>query len=224
MDVKKSLAYWSLPLLLCVTALLTSHTGEVGTLELSSDAGVLREKPWTLVTYCLSHRTILHLALSVLLLSILIVLGKVEGVAFWALFVTGVFAGGVSFLLFFPLSGFGDGTLVGASAGICALVPITLYRTFCEKGDVAGHALAWVLVPVLLADFASFIVIGSPGFLAHIGGYVLGLAVMIPVLANERATRERTAERERIHSKAARSGIGSLTAKEWEIVTQKSEV
>lgn len=222
--MKKSLGYWSLPILLCVSALLLPHTKEAGVLELSSEAGALQEKPWTLVSYCLAHQTILHLALSVFLLSLLIVLGKVQGGVFWALFVIGVFAGGVSFLLLFPLSGFGDGSLVGASAGICSLAPITLYRAFSKKGDVLGHALAWALMLVLVADFVSFIVIGSPGFLSHIGGYIAGAAVMIPVCANERADRERTAERERIHSKAARSGIGSLSAKEWEIVTHKREV
>lgn len=224
METKKRYRHLILPVLLCVTALALPLGEQIGTFELSSSPEVLRERPWTLFSYCLLHQTPLHLILALLLLFFVIRLSALSVSELWVLFASGVVAGGVAFLALFPLTGIESGSLVGSSAGICALVPITLYNAFRSKGSDRKHPFAWIMILVLLADFISFFVISSPGFLSHIGGYMVGTIALIIFYAKKRAEEERIKESQRAHSKALQSGIGALNAREWEIITNGSRI
>ena len=189
-------------------------------MALSSSVTVLSEKPWTLLSYCLVHQTILHLIIALALLSAIIVLRGVEAKAFWLLFGAGVVAGALAFLLLFPLTGFSEGALVGSSAGICALIPLAVYREFRHKGVKGGHPSAWFIVVVALVDFVSFFILSSPGFLAHIGGYGVGVAAMLVALRRDRTLLKRHRHIASVYSRAEVSGIASLSEEERDLLAK----
>ena len=218
---KRKLWMWLLPLLLGLTSLSLGRTDIVGAIGLSSEAEVLMTKPWTLLTYTLLHQTPLHLILGVVLLSAIIRLGAVSSRSYWLLFLSGTLAGALSFLAFFPLTGFAQGSLVGSSAGICALVPVTLYRSlFSGERTVLRRTLSLVIATVALIDFVSFFILSSPGFLAHIGGYCVGLPASFLLIAQDRdLLRKENCLRE-TYSKAFQSGIGALSVTERDMLSK----
>ena len=187
-------------------------------MELSGDLRSVALRPWTMVTYGFLHETVFHLLLAVALLSLVVRLSKIGARAYWGLFLGGTLCGGVSFLLLFPLTGFEAGTLVGASAGICALAPLTLYSGFAHRGKSKGHPLAWVMVAVLAADFGSFLWMRSPGFLAHLGGYILGVFALARSLKVRRSFLKTRKRRDELARRATQSGLSALSKEERDLL------
>ena len=211
-DRTRAKTAWLLPLLLLMTAAAV-RLGPAGDLmALPSRAAAVLESPWTLVTYGFVHRTVWHLAVSLALLVVILRVSGLGGGTVWGLFLGGTVTGGLVFLLRAAGAPSG-GSLVGASAGICALLPVTLLRTLPAQ-SAARRLTGRLLLVVALGDAIAFVLTGTPGFPAHLGGYLAGLPVFARDLRRIRRERSERQARAAALDKAGRSGIGVLTSGE----------
>lgn len=211
------LLFYLLPTVLVSVAVLSAYTQGLSTLVgLPEDLSVLHRKPWSIFTYFLVHRDPLHLGMSILLLHFCIRLCHLSIREFASIFMLGVLLGGITFLLLFPQTGSsGSGVLLGASAGICALVPCALYRTFVERrGGKRTQFISGIMIIILVVDFVSFFWSGSPGFSAHLGGYFVGIIALVPTHLTRRRLLRRREVMDHVYAKAHRSGIGALSREE----------
>ena len=184
-------------------------------LELPGGAeGLFWSRPWSLLSYAFVHRTPLHLLFSLVLLSAGLRLTRpLGGKALWALFLSGVVLGGVSYLALSALAGSPGGNLVGASAGVCALMPVAVYRGM-RSGRGIDSVLSLLLAAAAAGDALLFVLDGAPGFLSHIGGYLAGGAALGVILHRDRQSALRERAKEETLRKARLSGVGALSERE----------
>ena len=142
-------------------------------------------QPWSLITYGFIHSDIWHILLNMLFL---FYLSRTATNLFRTkmtlnVYFLGIIFGGLSYLAvanILPVNFFGvnNGILVGASAGVCALLlfvstnmansEIRLFNVFNVKWKhIALFFIAFDVIRI-------FIGINQGGYIAHLGGYLLG--------------------------------------------------
>ncbi len=148
-------------------------------LELPSGFGNFILRPWTIITYAFAHYDIFHLGFNMLLLYFVgrMFLNLFSSKMALNVYFLGAIFGGVIYLLFYDfLPKSRIGALVGASAGVtavliflCAYMPNKEVRifTFSLKLWYIGAAFVVLDVLRLLGD-------NGGGYLAHLGGALLG--------------------------------------------------
>ena len=173
-----------------VTLILSSFSGLYGNrtnfiyewFSLSSSFGEFIIKPWTLVSYGFLHNGFLHLLFNCLVLHFfgrlfLEYFSQKQALNFYIL---GTIFGGVAYMLsysHFPLFQGKIHTLVGASAGITALVIgiATYIPNYQLQLRFIGYVKVWQLAGAfILFDLISLAGGNGGGHIAHLGGALFG--------------------------------------------------
>jgi len=159
------------------------------------------------VTYGFVHTYWRHIVINVGMLLMLLLFSVGCGISnrtVLGLFLCGILSGGLLFLLI------GDGVLVGASAGIAALVPLVLYKSVRQKRAWLLYAMLFVLV----FDFATQRKLGQVTQGVHLMGYIVGTLWVI--FSERKKHLGETPSAELLVEKTRVSGYHSLTREEQE--------
>lgn len=196
-----------IPILLLYWVVISWGNGAISRLTLPSDGGTFLSQPWSLVTYGFVHTYWRHIVINVgmLLMLLLFSVGcSISNRTVLGLFLCGILSGGLLFLLI------GDGVLVGASAGIAALVPLVLYKSVRQKRAWLLYAMLFVLI----FDFAMQRRLGQVTQGVHLMGYIVGTLWVI--FSERKKHLEETPSTELLVEKTRVSGYHSLTREEQE--------
>lgn len=196
-----------IPILLLYWVEISWGHGAISRLVLPSDGGTFLSQPWSIVTYGFVHTYWRHIAINVGVLLMLLLFSSGCGISnrtVMGLFLCGILAGGLLFLLI------GDGVLVGASAGIAALVPLVLYKSIRQKRAWLLYAMFFVLI----FDFFTQRKLGEVTQGVHLMGYIVGTLWVI--ISERKKHLEETPSTELLVEKAKVSGYHSLTKEEQE--------
>lgn len=196
-----------IPILLLYWVEISWGHGAISRLVLPSDGGTFLSQPWSIVTYGFVHTYWRHIAINVGVLLMLLLFSSGCGISnrtVMGLFLCGILAGGLLFLLI------GDGVLVGASAGIAALVPLVLYKSIRQKRAWLLYAMFFVLI----FDFFTQRKLGEVTQGIHLMGYIVGTLWVI--ISERKKHLEETPSTELLVEKAKVSGYHSLTKEEQE--------
>ena len=196
-----------IPILLLYWVVISWGNGAISRLALPSDGGTFLSQPWSLVTYGFVHTYWRHIVINVGMLLMLLLFSVGCGISnrtVLGLFLCGILSGGLLFLLI------GDGVLVGASAGIAALVPLVLYKSVLQKRAWLLYAMLFVLV----FDFATQRKLGQVTQGVHLMGYIVGTLWVI--FSERKKHLEETPSAELLVEKTRVSGYHSLTREEQE--------
>ena len=196
-----------IPILLLYWVEISWGHGTISRLVLPSDGGTFLSQPWSLVTYGFVHTYWRHIVINVGLLLMLLLFSVGCGISnrtVLGLFLCGILSGGLLFLLI------GDGVLVGASAGIAALVPLVLYKSVRQKRAWLLYAMLFVLI----FDFATQRKLGQVTQGVHLMGYIVGTLWVI--FSERKKHLEETPSAELLVEKTRVSGYHSLTREEQE--------
>lgn len=196
-----------IPILLLYWIVISWGNGAISRLALPSDGGTFLSQPWSLVTYGFVHTYWRHIVINVGMLLMLLLFSVGCGISnrtVLGLFLCGILSGGLLFLLI------GDGVLVGASAGIAALVPLVLYKSVRQKRAWLLYAMLFVLV----FDFATQRKLGQVTQGVHLMGYIVGTLWVI--FSERKKHLEETPSAELLVEKTRVSGYHSLTREEQE--------
>ena len=194
-----------IPILLLYWVVISWGQGAINWLALPSDGGTFLSQPWSLVTYGFVHTYWRHIAINVGMLLMLLLFSAGCGISnrtVLGLFLCGILSGGLLFLLI------GDGVLVGASAGIAALVPLVLYKSIRQKRAWLLYAMLFVLI----FDFATQRKLGQVTQGVHLMGYIVGTLWVI--ISERKKHLEETPSTELLVAKTKVSGYHSLTKEE----------
>ena len=194
-----------IPILLLYWVVISWGNGAISRLALPSDGGTFLSQPWSLVTYGFVHTYWRHIVINVGMLLMLLLFSVGCGISnrtVLGLFLCGILSGGLLFLLI------GDGVLVGASAGIAALVPLVLYKSVRQKRAWLLYAMLFVLV----FDFATQRKLGQVTQGVHLMGYIVGTLWVI--ISERNKHLEETPSTELLVEKTKVSGYHSLTKEE----------
>lgn len=194
-----------IPILLLYWVVISWGNGAISRLALPSDGGTILSQPWSLVTYGFVHTYWRHIVINVGMLLMLLLFSVGCGISnrtVLGLFLCGILSGGLLFLLI------GDGVLVGASAGIAALVPLVLYKSVRQKRAWLLYAMLFVLV----FDFATQRKLGQVTQGVHLMGYIVGTLWVI--FSERKKHLEETPSAELLVEKTRVSGYHSLTREE----------
>lgn len=141
-------------------------------------------QPWSIITYAFLHADLFHLAFNMLLLhylsTTLLQFFRVKQVL--NIYAMGIVFGGVAFMLVSQLLSptvFNvGGYLIGASAGVCAiLLFVATYIPNTEIRLFGAFNVQWkyiALVFVVLDAVRMITGINQGGYVSHFGGYLLG--------------------------------------------------
>lgn len=196
-----------IPILLLYWVVISWGNGAISRLALPSDGGTFLSQPWSLVTYGFVHTYWRHIVINVGMLLMLLLFSVGCGISnrtVLGLFLCGILSGGLLFLLI------GDGVLVGASAGIAALVPLVLYKSVRQKRAWLLYAMLFVLI----FDFATQRKLGQVTQGVHLMGYIVGTLWVI--FSERKKHLEETPSTELLVEKTRVSGYHSLTREEQE--------
>lgn len=196
-----------IPILLLYWVVISWGNGAISRLTLPSDGGTFLSQPWSLVTYGFVHTYWRHIVINVGMLLMLLLFSVGCGISnrtVLGLFLCGILSGGLLFLLI------GDGVLVGASAGIAALVPLVLYKSVRQKRAWLLYAMLFVLI----FDFATQRKLGQVTQGVHLMGYIVGILWVI--FSERKKHLEETPSTELLVEKTRVSGYHSLTREEQE--------
>lgn len=196
-----------IPILLLYWVVISWGHGTISRLVLPSDGGTFLSQPWSLVTYGFVHTYWRHIVINVGMLLMLLLFSVGCGISnrtVLGLFLCGILSGGLLFLLI------GDGVLVGASAGIAALVPLVLYKSVRQKRAWLLYAMLFVLI----FDFATQRKLGQVTQGVHLMGYIVGTLWVI--FSERKKHLEETPSAELLVEKTRVSGYHSLTREEQE--------
>ena len=141
-------------------------------------------QPWSLITYGFLHNGLLHLAFNMLFLFYLtrVTINLFRPKMVLNIYFLGIICGGLAYLAFtnlMPTSFFaGNGVLVGASAGVSALLLfVAAYMPNSEIRLFNAFNVKWkhiAMVFIGLDLFRLMLGLNQGGYIAHFGGYILG--------------------------------------------------
>ena len=141
-------------------------------------------QPWSLITYGFLHNGLLHLAFNMLFLFYLtrVTTNLFRPKMVLNIYFLGIICGGLAYLAFtnlMPTSFFaGKGVLVGASAGVSALLLfVAAYMPNSEIRLFNAFNVKWkhiAMVFIGLDLFRLMLGLNQGGYIAHFGGYILG--------------------------------------------------
>lgn len=147
---------------------------------LPADLMEFLSQPWSIVTYSFLHSGIMHLIwnMYVLYFAGKMVLNLFDGKRFLNVYFLGVILGGMFFMLTDSLFSSGGGVLLGASAGVMAvLIFVCTYMPNQEIRLIFFNVKLWHIgVAVVLIDLLQISSGGANigGRIAHLGGALLG--------------------------------------------------
>jgi len=150
--------------------------------SLSQSFDVFTSRPWTIITYGFLHADFLHILFNSIVLFYFgrMFLDYFSPKQLLSFYILGTFFGGVLFLLsqnYFPLFQGERSTLVGASAGISAIVIgiATHIPNYQLKLRFLGFVKLWQLAAIfILLDVISLAGNNAGGHFAHLGGALFG--------------------------------------------------
>ena len=174
-----------------VLTLLTSvlqglYEGEINWLvewfSLDDDISSLYKKPWSLITYGFLHADFLHILMNLIVLYFIgnLFVEYFTQKQLLSFYLLGTFFGGILYIFsqnYFPLFEGKSSLLVGASAGISAiLVGITTYMpNYQLKLRFIGYVKLWHIAAFWIGlDIISLIGDNAGGHFAHLGGALFG--------------------------------------------------
>ncbi len=159
---------------------------------LPADISVLPFRPWTLITYGFSHSVtdIFHIIFNMLIFYWFgqIVVSEIGSNRLLGLYIWGVLAGAVAFLLLYNLVPFfvalrnSTPGLIGASAGVYAIVvaAATLIPNAKMNLFIIGEvSLKWIALGYVILSYLSLAGLNAGGNMAHLGGAGLGYLFII---------------------------------------------
>tara|TARA_B100000768_G_C11283105_1_gene379916 strand:+ start:4611 stop:5462 length:852 start_codon:yes stop_codon:yes gene_type:complete len=150
--------------------------------SLSSSFDIFISRPWTIITYGFLHSGFLHILFNCIVLNYF---GKLFIEYFTQkqllnFYILGTFFGGIAYLAsysYFPLFEGRVHTMVGASAGITAIVIgiATYIPNYQLQLRFIGYVKVWHLAVIfILFDLISLAGGNSGGHIAHLGGALFG--------------------------------------------------
>ncbi|WP_111683737.1 rhomboid family intramembrane serine protease [Winogradskyella tangerina] len=161
--------------------------GIVGYFELPPDFGDFIFQPWSLITYGFLHSGIWHVVFNMLFLFYLTntACNLFRTKMVLNIYLLGIICGGLAFLsvanilpFVIPVSGYGN--LVGASAGVAALLMfIAVYMPDSQIRLFNTFNVKWMHIAIffLTIDVIRLVSgMNQGGVVAHMGGYLLGYA------------------------------------------------
>ena len=176
--------------LFIITLIFSSFSGLYGNrtniiyewFSLSSSFNALLGKPWTLITYGFLHNGFLHILFNCLILHFFgrLFLEYFSPKQVLNFYILGTLFGGISYLVsynYFPLFEGKVITLVGASAGVTAIVVgiATYIPNYQLHMRIFGYVKLWKLAGAfILFDLISLAGGNGGGHIAHIGGALFG--------------------------------------------------
>ncbi|WP_291722253.1 rhomboid family intramembrane serine protease [Bernardetia sp.] len=158
---------------------------------LPADISDLAFRPWTLLTYGFAHSIgdIFHIVFNMLVLFWFgqIVVSEIGSNRFLGLYIWGILAGAVAFLLLFNFvpyfTDLKNGTvLIGASAGVYAVVVAagTLLPNVKMNLFLLGEvSLKWIAMGYIILSFVSLAGGNAGGNMAHLGGALIGYLFIV---------------------------------------------
>ena len=150
--------------------------------SLSSSFDVFISRPWTLISYGFLHSGFLHILFNCIVLHFFgrLFLEYFTSKQLLNFYILGTFFGGISYMLsyaYFPLFEGRTDTMVGASAGVTAiLVGIATYiPKYQLQFQFIGYVKLWYLAGFfILYDLISLAGGNGGGHIAHLGGAFFG--------------------------------------------------
>lgn len=205
-------------LLLICGGFICSSLGVVSSLVLSNQLAEVVTHPWQIFSYSIIHLSRGHLLFVLLPLVAMLPLHRRGLWVFWG----GVLSGGILFLFTASLFEAERATINGASSGICALLPYSIYYKF-RGGERWHHLTAIFLLLFLLTDLVLLFTPFTIGKMAHIGGYCFGVLVLGNILYNVQKEKKRDQEAQKdILFQTRHSGYQSLTEREKRLLQNGS--
>lgn len=139
-------------------------------------------QPWSIFTYGFVHYGFWHVALNMLILYFIsqMMLNLFRTKMALNIYFLGILSGGLAFLLvynLFPESQLKNvGTLVGASAGVRALIIfLSAYMPYKEARLMMFTIKLWYIgVAMVVIDVLGLFSLNQGGYVAHLGGSLLG--------------------------------------------------
>ncbi|WP_179018662.1 rhomboid family protein [Winogradskyella forsetii] len=152
--------------------------------ELPSDVMDFLFQPWSIITYGFLHNGIFHVIFNMLFLYYLsrVTTNLFRSKMILNIYLLGIICGGLAFLAFnnlMPASFFsGKGILVGASAGVSALLLfVAAYMPNSEIRLFNAFNVKWKHIAMVFVGFDLIRMLSGlnqGGYVAHFGGYLLG--------------------------------------------------
>jgi membrane associated rhomboid family serine protease len=158
-----------------------SISGWFDYVELSANIGTAIFRPWTILTYGFFHASIGHIFWNMMLLYISgrLMLNLFKEKLLLKTFFVGIIAGGLTYLIsynVFPVFNSVEGTLIGSSAGLMAVLifmasymPNSPIRVFVFSVPLKYIALAFIFI-----DLVQIPTSNAGGHIAHLGGALWG--------------------------------------------------
>ncbi|MGR7813618.1 rhomboid family intramembrane serine protease [Lacinutrix undariae] len=151
-------------------------------LELPKNAGDFIYQPWSIITYGFTHYGFLHFAINMLVLYFItnMLLNLFNSKILLNVYFLGIIFGGLAFLLVYNVlperSILNIGSLVGASAGIRALVIfLSAYMPQREVKIMMFSVKLWHIgIALVVIDILGLFSTNQGGSIAHLGGSLLG--------------------------------------------------
>lgn len=173
-------------------------------LMLPSEWTLYIRQPWSLLTYAFVHTAWRHIAINIGTLTLTLLFAsacRLTTKQILALFGIGSLAGGVLYLLI------GDGILMGASAGIAALLPVVLYKVFKDQTALGLLFIAFVI----LFDSVTRHQLSEVTLGVHLIGYLIGILSLFFI---EKSTGNELPDCDQLAHKVKVSGYASLSNEE----------
>ncbi|WP_053992253.1 rhomboid family intramembrane serine protease [Mangrovimonas sp. TPBH4] len=150
--------------------------------EMPKRFGDFIHQPWSIFTYGFVHYGFWHVALNMLILYFIsqMMLNLFRTKMALNVYFLGILCGGLAFLLvynLFPQSQLKNvGTLVGASAGVRALIIfLSAYMPHKEARLMTFNIKLWYIgVAMVVIDVLGLFSLNQGGYVAHLGGSLLG--------------------------------------------------
>lgn len=175
--------FFVLPFILTTVLYLfkISISGWFDYVELSANIGTAIFRPWTILTYGFFHASIGHIFWNMMLLYISgrLMLNLFKEKLLLNTFFVGIIAGGLTYLIsynVFPVFNSVEGTLIGSSAGVMAVLifmasymPNSPIRVFVFSVPLKYIALAFIFI-----DMVQIPTSNAGGHIAHLGGALWG--------------------------------------------------
>ena len=175
--------FFVLPFILTTVLYLfkISISGWFDYVELSANIGTAIFRPWTILTYGFFHASIGHIFWNMMLLYISgrLMLNLFKEKLLLNTFFVGIIAGGLTYLIsynVFPVFSSVEGTLIGSSAGVMAVLifmasymPNSPIRVFVFSVPLKYIALAFIFI-----DMVQIPTSNAGGHIAHLGGALWG--------------------------------------------------
>lgn len=196
---------------------------------LSKESTQYLYKPYTFITYGFLHIDFIHILFNLITLYYLgnLFLNFFSSKNFITYYLFGSIFGGVFFILsynYFPVFKNSNGVLLGASAGISAL--LVGLATYVPNYEInlrfIGYVKIWILTLVFLVLTIILIPNGNAGGqIAHLGGALMGFLLTIFFSFNKSNSKKRNSNLKVIYKNKEKSIEFGLTVHQKQMIKQR---